>query len=108
MLGPGTVERDQAAAGVGLQVVVISHLQLPTPDKGVAAADHGHLWGQIPLGIVVVNRTLPLAAGYVRVVDGEAGRERRALGVRDKAVIGRRPALLGHVESRVDGQTKVM
>src|SRR4029077_3654709 len=107
-LGPRSVKGDEASSGVGLQIVVIAFFKLTTPDEGVAPANHRDLRREVPLGIEIVDRALPLAAGDVRVVDTKARRQRCTLGVGYQSVIGRWPPFLCHVESRVDRQAQVM
>jgi len=100
---PRPDERNQPAAGIGLQIVVITHLELTAPNKRMPASDHRDLGGKVPLGIVIINGTLALAAGDQRVAVAKAWRKRRALNAWNEAVVGSWPTLLSHIKSGVNG-----
>jgi len=104
---PSSAKGNQAAASVGLQVIVVTLFELHTPNESVVPPDHGHLGRNIELRVVVGDRALSLTATDQGVVLAEAGGQRSALDVGDESVVGSWPALLRHVEAVVDGTAEV-
>src|SRR5579859_3304154 len=105
---PRTAERDQAATGVGLQVIVVTLLELHAPNVGVMPANHSDLRRNIELGVEVVDRALSLAATNQGVVLAEARGQRSALNVGNQRVVSRRPTFLRHIKARIDGLAQVV
>src|SRR5437762_6263492 len=72
------------------------------------AANEGVLRRQVPLGVEIVHGALTLAAGNTRVTYSEAWRERCPFDTRNGAIVGRRPAFLGHIEPCINGQAQII
>src|SRR5207248_11239386 len=66
------------------------------------------IWRKVPLGVEIVNGALTLAAGNKRVTYSEAWRERCPFDTRNGAIVGRRPAFLGHIEPCINGQAQII
>src|SRR5258708_35216398 len=74
VLRPYTGKRDQAAAGVGLEVVVVTLFELSAPNKSMTTADHCDLRRNVELRIEIVNRALALTPPHDRIASTKACR----------------------------------